>query len=193
VSSGSLAPIPADTAPAATLADVKAAAGKDVKEGQHVRLETTQGPVELVLFPEAAPKAVENFVKLAGQGYYDGVTFHRVINDFMAQGGDPNSKSKPAGDPTIGSGGPGYTIPDEHGNGLKHLRGSLAMAHTSMPNSAGSQFYICFKTTSFLDGDYTVFGQVVAGMDAIDKLARTEGGRPAGVTPDKITKMVLIQ
>lgn len=125
------------------------------------------GEFEIVFFPEAAPNHVANFVSLARKGFYDGVTFHRVIEGFMAQGGDPTGS---------GSGGPGYTIPAEFSQ-LPHKRGTLSMARTSDPNSAGSQFYICFARTEFLDGQYTVFGEVIRGMDVVDKIRRRDPER----------------
>jgi len=118
------------------------------------------GEIKIDFFPEDAPKTVENFVTLAKKGFYDGLTFHRVIPGFMAQGGDPKGS---------GSGGPGYKIKDEF-NKQKHVRGTVAMARTDAPNSAGSQFYICFAPQPHLDGQYTVFGQVVSGMDVVDKI-----------------------
>ena len=117
-------------------------------------------------YPDSAPVAVENFRKLIEKGFYDGITFHRRENTknlSIIQGGDPN------GD---GTGGPGYTIVDEYTNANQrpHLRGTVAMARTNAPNSAGSQFYICLKPQRFLDGRYTTFGQVIKGMDVVDKL-----------------------
>lgn len=116
--------------------------------------------VEIVLFPETAPNHVANFVSLARKGFYDSVTFHRVLPGFMAQTGDPTG---------TGFGGPGYTIKAEFSN-LPHKRGTLSTARGPDPNSAGSQFFICFKAKPFLDGQYTVFGEVVAGMQHVDAL-----------------------
>jgi peptidyl-prolyl cis-trans isomerase B (cyclophilin B) len=120
------------------------------------------GIIKIEFFPDDAPKTVENFVTLAKKGFYDGLTFHRVIPGFMAQGGDPK------GD---GTGGPGYTIKDEF-NKQKHVRGSVAMARTNLPNSSGSQFYICFTPQPHLDGGYVVFGKVVSGMNIVDNIKR---------------------
>lgn len=125
------------------------------------------GQFELTFFPELAPNHVANFVSLARLGFYDGVTFHRVIDGFMAQGGDPTGS---------GAGGPGYTIPAEFSN-TRHRRGTLSMARTSDPNSAGSQFFICFADTPFLDGQYTVFGEVTKGMDVVDGIRRRDPER----------------
>lgn len=127
------------------------------------------GEIVIEFFPEDAPKTVENFVTLAKKGFYDGITFHRVEPGFVAQAGDPQTKTLPANDPRLGSGGPGYKIKAEF-NKQKHLRGTVAMARTQDPDSAGSQFYICFKPAAFLDGQYTVFGQVAKGMEVVDAI-----------------------
>ena len=132
---------------------------KKVKQSAVITMEKG-GEIKIEFFPEDAPKTVENFVTLAKKGFYDGLTFHRVIPGFMAQGGDPKG---------TGTGGPGYTIKDEF-NKRKHVRGTVAMARTNAPNSAGSQFYICFAPQAHLDGQYTVFGQVTSGMEAVDKI-----------------------
>jgi len=130
-------------------------------------IDTRFGKIVLEFFPDVAPNHVASFKKLARSGFYDGCTFHRVIPGFMIQGGDPNSKD---GDRSNdGMGGPGYTINAEFNN-RKHLRGTLSMARTSDPNSAGSQFFICVADQPRLDGQYTVFGQVIKGMDAVDKI-----------------------
>lgn len=130
---------------------------------------TPKGNIEIELFEKEAPKTVENFVTLAKKGFYDGLSFHRVIQDFMIQGGCPLSKSDPS---RAGTGGPGYTIPCEtKGNPRKHVAGSLSMAHRG-PNTGGSQFYITHKPTPWLDGVHTVFGQVVRGQDVVDAIAQ---------------------
>ncbi len=118
------------------------------------------GEIRIELYPDTAPKTVENFVTLAKKGFYDGLAFHRVEPGFVAQGGDPKGN---------GTGGPGYTIKAEF-NQRKHVRGTLAMARANHPDSAGSQFYICFQPAPFLDGKYTVFGQVTSGMEHVDKI-----------------------
>src|SRR5437764_5022972 len=129
-------------------------------------LHTNHGAIELELFEGEAPKTVENFRKLAEDGFYDGVIFHRVIPDFMIQGGDPQG---------TGTGGPGYTFEDEI-NPRKVVRGALAMANAG-PNTNGSQFFIVTADEApWLDGKHTVFGQVVAGMDAVDTIE----GQPTG-------------
>jgi cyclophilin family peptidyl-prolyl cis-trans isomerase len=130
-------------------------------------IETKFGNITLKFFPDVAPGHVRNFIDLAKKGFYDGTTFHRVIPGFMIQGGDPNSKS--ADRRTHGMGGPGYTIKAEFNN-RPHKRGTLSMARAQNPDSAGSQFFICVKDAPSLNGQYTVFGEVVSGMDAVDKI-----------------------
>jgi peptidyl-prolyl cis-trans isomerase B (cyclophilin B) len=135
-------------------------------------MQTTNGPIVFELFDEDAPKTVENFRKLAGEGFYDGLIFHRIIKDFMIQGGCPQG---------TGTGGPGYTFEDEF-NDHKVVRGALAMANAG-PNTNGSQFFIVtVDAASWLDGKHTVFGQVTEGMDVVDSLeaVSTDGGdRPS--------------
>jgi cyclophilin family peptidyl-prolyl cis-trans isomerase len=129
-------------------------------------LHTTAGPITVSFFDEDAPKTVENFRKLAADGFYDGVIFHRVIKDFMIQGGDPEG---------TGTGGPGYTFEDEI-NDHKIVRGALAMANAG-PNTNGSQFFIVTTDAApWLDGKHTVFGEVSDGMDAVDEIEGTETG-----------------
>jgi peptidyl-prolyl cis-trans isomerase B (cyclophilin B) len=136
-----------------------------------LKMNTTAGTIELELFDDDAPKTVENFRKLSADGFYDGVIFHRVIPDFMIQGGDPDG---------TGRGGPGYTFDDEI-NDHKIVRGALAMANAG-PNTNGSQFFIVtVEQASWLDGKHTVFGEVTAGMDAVDAIEQTPTG--AGDTP----------
>jgi len=130
-------------------------------------IETKFGNIELKFFPEAAPGHVSNFLDLAKKGFYDGTIFHRVIPGFMIQGGDPNTKSPDRS--THGMGGPGYTIKAEFG-GKPHKRGILSMARSQDPNSAGSQFFICVANASFLDGKYSVFGEVTSGMEVVDQI-----------------------
>ena len=127
------------------------------------------GAIVLELFPDDAPKHVENFITLARQGFYDGQRFHR-IEDWVAQVGDPQTKTLPMDDDRIGTGGAGYTIKAEF-NKRHHDRGALGMARGDDPNSASSQFYVTKKASLFLDGQYTVFGRVVKGMDVVDALA----------------------
>lgn len=131
-------------------------------------IKTRMGEIEIAFFPDKAPKHVENFIALAKSGFYNGTIFHRVIPGFMIQGGDPNTKdlNKPE---TYGQGGPSHRLKAEF-NEVPHRRGILSMARTSDPNSAGSQFFIVVKDSNFLDGQYTVFGEVVRGMEVVDKI-----------------------
>jgi peptidyl-prolyl cis-trans isomerase B (cyclophilin B) len=127
-------------------------------------IHTNHGAIEVELYPDDAPKTVENFVKLARDGFYDGVIFHRVIPDFMIQGGDPTG---------TGRGGPGYSFEDEF-NRHPVVRGALAMANAG-PNTNGSQFFIVTaKATPWLDGKHTVFGMVTSGMDVVDEISQVE-------------------
>ena len=130
-------------------------------------IETKFGNIELKFFPDVAPNHVNNFIELAQKGFYDGTIFHRVIPGFMIQGGDPNSKDPDKS--KHGTGGPGYTVKAEF-NQKPHKRGTLSMARSSNPDSAGSQFFICVADSSFLDGQYTVFGEVISGMEVADKI-----------------------
>jgi len=130
-------------------------------------IETKFGNIELKFFPEVAPNHVNNFIELAKKGFYDGTTFHRVIPGFMIQGGDPNTKSPDRS--KHGMGGPGYMVKAEFNN-KPHKRGILSMARAQDPNSAGSQFFICVADAPFLNRQYTVFGEVVSGMDVADKI-----------------------
>ena len=131
---------------------------------------TRFGEMELVFFPELAPKHVESFLTLARKGFYDGTIFHRVIPGFMIQGGDPNTKD-PSNRQSYGNGGPGYTLPAEF-NRLPHERGIVSAARAADPNSAGSQFFIVIDKAPHLDGKYTVFGEVVRGMDVADTIVQ---------------------
>jgi len=123
-------------------------------------IDTDRGPIKLELYPDKAPLTVANFVNLAQHGFYDGLNFHRVINDFMIQGGCPQG---------TGTGGPGYKFEDETNNGVGHERGSLSMANAG-PNTNGSQFFITHIKTDWLDGKHTVFGKVVEGQDIVDSV-----------------------
>lgn len=123
--------------------------------------DTARGPIKVELYPEKAPLTVANFVNLAQRGFYDGLNFHRVIPDFMIQGGCPEGS---------GRGGPGYRFEDETNNGVPHERGVLSMANAG-PNTNGSQFFITHVATPWLDGKHTVFGKVVEGLDVVDSVA----------------------
>lgn len=149
-----------------------------------VVFETTRGNIEIELFLERSPITAENFQYLVQTGYYDGTRFHRVIEGFMVQGGDPNSKDLNARD-TWGRGGPGYFIQDEYIEGLSNLRGTIAMANAG-EGTGGSQFFINVRDNTYLDWDkepltskHPVFGKVVEGMDIIDEISKvTTTGRP---------------
>lgn len=165
--------------------------GKD----EVVTIHTNHGDITLILFDET-PKHKENFLKLAKEGFYDGTTFHRVIDDFMIQGGDPNSKDdNPTND---GSGGPGYTIPAEFVKSLTHIKGAIAAARQGdrvnpEKASSGSQFYIVENDegTHFLDTKYTVFGQVIKGLDVVEKIAEVKkDGRNRPLEDIKMTMTV---
>jgi len=166
---------------AAPAAPAKAAAPDEVAV-----ITTSEGVMVLEFYPDVAPHHVENFKKLARQGFYNGQCFHRVIKGFMIQGGDPNTKDESKKD-LWGQGGPGYTI-DAEFNSKHHARGTLSMARTPDPNSAGSQFFICHADAGFLDHQYTVFGNLIKGYDVLDKIATTptEG-------PDRPVKRVTIE
>lgn len=130
------------------------------------------GTMEVELYPDIAPNTVNNFIELANDGFYDGLVFHRIIKDFMIQGGDPEG---------TGMGGPGYSIKGEftkngHKNDLKHEEGILSMARSQSVDSAGSQFFIVTKTSSHLDGQYASFGKVISGLDILHKIENVETG-----------------
>ncbi|HET8579834.1 MAG TPA: peptidylprolyl isomerase [Nitrospiraceae bacterium] len=138
------------------------------KEGPHAIIKTKFGEMEINFFPDIAPMHVENFIKLAKSGFYNGTIFHRVIPGFMIQGGDPNTKD-PAKKDTYGQGGPGYNVKAEF-NETPHKRGVVSMARAQDPDSAGSQFFIVVEDSRFLDRKYTVFGEVVKGIGVADKI-----------------------
>jgi len=139
---------------------------------KHATIETNRGTMTAELYDKDAPNTVANFEKLANDGYYDGVKFHRVIKDFVVQGGDPLSRDLPAGDRRIGTGGPGYKIKCETaGNPRKHEVGALSMAHAGK-DTGGSQFFIVLSeaNTRHLNGVHTVFGKVTGGLDVVNKI-----------------------
>jgi len=148
-------------------------------------LKTSEGEMVLEFWPDVAPGHVENFKKLAKQGFYDGTCFHRVIKGFMIQGGDPNSKDE-SKKGSWGMGGPGYQIKAEF-NTKPHVRGVLSMARSTNPDSAGSQFFICHGDPRFLDNQYTAFGKLIKGDDVLEKIATT-----ATEPPDRPTKRMNI-
>ena len=141
-------------------------------------ISTTQGDMVLEFWPDVAPKTVENFKKLAGDKFYDGTAFHRIIKGFMIQGGDPYTKD-PSKEAMWGQGDPGYKIKAEF-NDRKHVRGVLSMARSQDPDSAGSQFFICLEPASHLDGQYTAFGKLIKGEDVLMKLGDVQvaGSKP---------------
>lgn len=145
-------------------------------------VETNLGTFSFELFPDDAPGTVANFVKLARKGFYDGVIFHRVVPGFVIQGGEPTG---------TGRGGPGYTIKAEF-NRRKHVAGTVAMARSAHPDSAGSQFYVCLAPAPHLDGSYTVFGQVIDGMDVVQAIGRVRADADARPLEKVVMKKVTI-
>ncbi len=149
-------------------------------ESPRAVIETRFGNITVEFFPHLAPKHVEGFFDLARKGFYDGTTFHRCIPGFMIQGGCPHTKSFPDDRRRHGTGGPGYNLPAEF-SATPHTRGILSMARANDPNSAGSQFFVVVKDSRFLDNNYTVFGQVVEGMEIADTIVsqpRDDGDNP---------------
>ena len=134
-------------------------------------IKTTAGEMVIEFWPDVAPKTVENFKKLARQGFYDGTAFHRIVNGFMIQGGDPLSKD-PKMESRWGTGGPGYQIKAEFSN-KSHVRGVISMARSQDPDSAGSQFFICLADAKFLDRQYTAFGRLIKGDDVLVQIGNT--------------------
>ena len=150
-------------------------------------IETNFGKISFKLIPELAPETVRNFEKLAREGFYDGTLFHRVIPGFMIQGGDPNTKTDNKG--SWGTGGPGYNIKAEFSS-RSHLRGIVSMARSQDPDSAGSQFFIVTSDSTFLDRQYTVFGEVAEGIDVADKIVNLE--RDGNDCPLEKTQMIRV-
>ena len=166
---------------AAMVMFTQTAMAQSATEKEVVVIETNHGELVLELWPEKAPKTVENFKKLIGKDFYDGTAFHRIIDGFMIQGGDPLTKDE-GNAASWGTGGPGYTI-DAEFNDSNHVRGVLSMARVDDPDSAGSQFFICLATQKHLDGKYTAFGKLVAGDDVLKKLGDVECGGAQRSTP----------
>ncbi len=147
-------------------------------------VETNKGNLVIDLFQDDAPETVNNFVFLARNGYYDGIVFHRVLEDFMAQTGDPTGS---------GRGGPGYEFGDETDNGRSHTgKGVLSMANAG-PGTNGSQFFITFAETPWLDGKHTVFGEVTEGLEVLDKLQRIDPMRASGAEPDVMERVTILE
>ncbi len=161
------------------------AAEAEADDLPRVLLKTNKGDIEIELFENDAPIAVANFVSLVEKGFYDGITFHRVLPGFMAQGGCPEG---------TGTGGPGYNIPCEchQPDYRRHFRGSLSMAHAGR-DTGGSQFFLTFLPTSHLDGRHTVFGRVIDGMDVLAKLQRRDPGAPNAPKPDRIVEAKVLR
>ena len=148
-----------------------------------VTIETNQGTITAEMFMDVAPKTAGNFIELAKKGYYDGLVFHRVIADFMIQGGCPQG---------TGTGGPGYNIPDEFAPGLAHShKGIFSMANAG-PNTGGSQFFITLAATPWLDGKHAIFGKVTGGLDIVDAIGTTATGRGDRPTEDIIMQTVTV-
>jgi peptidyl-prolyl cis-trans isomerase B (cyclophilin B) len=154
-------------------------------------IKTSEGEIVVQFWTDAAPNTIENFKKLARQGFYDGTIFHRIVKGFMIQGGDPNSKD-PAKENSYGQGDPGYKIKAEF-NDHPHERGVLSMARASNPDSAGSQFFICLAPVHRLDHQYTTFGKLIKGDDVLDKIGNTPVDQNAQGETSKPTKRVVIE
>ncbi len=153
----------------------------NAQEIKNIHMLLDKGLVVIETFPEKAPKTVKRIEELANEGFYDGLTFHRVIAGFMAQGGDPNGN---------GTGGSGKNIKAEF-NDIKHERGIVSMARSNDPDSADSQFFICYDTHPFLDGQYTAWGKVIQGMNLIERIP--EGKGPNGQVLNKPTKIITMR
>ena len=154
-------------------------------------IKTSEGDMVVQFWTDAAPNTVENFKKLARQGFYDGTIFHRIVKEFMIQGGDPNSKD-PAKENSYGQGGPGYNIKAEF-NDHSHDRGVISMARSSDPDSAGSQFFICLAPVHRLDHQYTTFGKLIKGQDVLEKIGDIPVTRNSMGEPSKPSKRVVIE
>ena len=154
-------------------------------------IKTSEGDMVLQFWTDAAPDTVENFKKLARQGFYDGTTFHRIVKEFMIQGGDPNSKD-PAKENSYGQGGPGYNIKAEFNN-HSHDRGVVSMARGPDPDSAGSQFFICLAPVHRLDHQYTTFGKLIKGQDVLEKIGDIPVTRNSMGEPSKPSRRVVIE
>ena len=152
-------------------------------------IQTMVGEMVVEFWDETAPKTVANFKKLAGEGFYDGTAFHRIVKGFMIQGGDPLSKGD---DPMVGTGGPGYSIPAEFSD-RPHVLGVLSMARSADPDSAGSQFFICLGDARFLDGKYTAFGQLIGGVDVLEKIGETPTVSGGGGEKSKPTTRIGVE
>ena len=148
------------------------------------KFETSMGDFRIELYSDLAPITVKNFVDLAKKNFYDGVIFHRVIDNFMIQGGDPKGN---------GTGGPGYTIPDEFGKGLKHNAPRILSMANAGPNTGGSQFFITLVPTPWLDGHHAIFGHVIEGMNVVEAIGHTKTGRNDRPVKDVVIKTITIE
>ena len=155
---------------ATTMLALTGCSKSDKKASEVSKLTQSGNTIVVTLYPEYAPITVENFQKLAKQGFYDGLTFHRVVDDFMAQGGDPLGTGQGGSDETI----KGEFANNGVNNPISHQRGVISMARSTEPNSASSQFFICYADCSFLDGDYAAFGNVTEGMEVVDDFMKVE-------------------
>jgi peptidyl-prolyl cis-trans isomerase B (cyclophilin B) len=153
-------------------------------------IHTTYGDMTVEFWPDVAPRTVDNFLKLAREGFYEGTCFHRIIKGFMIQGGCPNSKLGARGQP--GTGGPGYQIKAEFNN-RSHTKGVLSMARSSDPDSAGSQFFICHGDASFLNNKYTAFGKLVDGEKVLDKIATIACVGPERSSPTERVEVTSVE
>ncbi len=164
----------------------------DVKATNEVAvIKTTEGEMVIEFWPDVAPKTVENFKKLAKEGFYDGTAFHRIVKGFMIQGGDPLTKD-PAKESRWGTGDPGYKVKAEF-NDRKHVRGVISMARSQDPDSAGSQFFICLGDASFLNRQYTAFGKLIKGDEVLGKIGDTPTTPSAGGEKSKPTSRVGVE
>jgi peptidyl-prolyl cis-trans isomerase B (cyclophilin B) len=181
----------ASTLVAAAVAEEKKEASPMSTPNEVAVIKTNEGEMVVQFWTDAAPNTIENFKKLARQGFYDGTIFHRIVKGFMIQGGDPNSKD-PAKESAYGAGGPGYKIKAEFNN-HSHDRGVISMARGPDPDSAGSQFFICLAPVRRLDGQYTTFGKLIKGDDVLDKIGSTPVEGNAQGEMSKPTKRVVIE
>lgn len=160
-------------------------------EQQLAVIKTNHGEMVAQLWPDVAPKTVENFEKLAREGFYDGTAFHRIVKGFVIQGGDPLTKDL-SQEHAWGTGGPGYQVKAEF-NDRPHQRGVLSMARSSDPDSAGSQFFVCLGDASFLDGQYTAFGKLVKGEEVLESISQMPVERGPGGEASKPTERVAVE
>lgn len=154
-----------------------------------VVMKTSEGEMTFELWPDVAPKTVENFKKLIREGFYDGTAFHRIVKNFMVQGGDPLTKD-PTKESRYGTGGPGYSVKAEFNN-KSHERGVLSMARSNDPDSAGSQFFICLAHVSRLDHQYTTFGKLIKGDDVLTKIGDTPVSMANGENSKPVKRIAL--